>query len=162
MKNLFRSTFVLALIAGGFALTATAQKPTLVRNDAEPGRTPYQQTFFILQNASNCDSAQDCRINLPAVPAGFRLVINHVSVMFHMAPGGTGAYATLQTNSFGPGTVAFLTASPINATTYLISTPMTYFVEPGETPVIVVQGNDVDRTGYGAEATVSGYLVSIP
>jgi hypothetical protein len=162
MKNPFRSALVLALLAGCFALTATAQKPALVRNDAEPGRTPYQQTYYLTQNNSNCETAQYCRIAFPEVPLGFRLVVTHVSATFNLAPGGTGAYVSLQGGGLSPGDVAFLAASPVTPTMYLVSAPVTYFVNSGNAPVLLAQANNVDRTGYGFEATVTGYLVSIP
>jgi hypothetical protein len=46
---------------------------------------------------------------------------------------------------------------------YVVSSPVTYYIEPGSTPGLLLQGSPVANDGhYGAQVTIVGYLVAIP
>jgi hypothetical protein len=52
---------------------------------------------------------------------------------------------------------------PVNdgANCYIISRPVTYFVEPGSTPYLFLAGYGINPN-ESATATITGYLVAIP
>jgi hypothetical protein len=165
MKNLLRCSFVAAILASAFTLTALAQKPTLVRNQDEAGRVPYHSTITFNQDTVNCQSDESCRVSFYPVPAGYRLVATHVSAIFSMQPGAIGAYAVLQSASLNADTTVYLTATPVGNAgdpQFIISSPVSLFVEPEVYPTIVFNGFKVNRTGDAAQITLVGYLVAIP
>lgn len=163
MKNLFRSTFVLALFAGLCSIAAIAQKPTLVRNQDEAGRNVYQQTILFNQDATLCINDFFCEINFNAVPAGFRLVVTHVSARYSLVPNSFSTYMTIGQNGDLFGNQAILPAQSIGGTDVVGSGLVQFYVEPGNQPTLFLCGTKVNRAGnYTGQATVVGYLVAIP
>ncbi len=155
-----------AAIALGLALappTAQAQKPALVRNQDEPGRNPYMQSISDNLSTQYC-TPYLCTIYFNPVPVGFRLVITHASARYKLAHTGSGPY--VQIAAFGFVNAAAITLPApvaIGGDYYIASGPVTYFVEPGVPPVLLLSGSPVDNTGmYAFEAAITGYLVPLP
>jgi hypothetical protein len=152
----FRVTAVLVYATSMFfpqaAISAHAQKPVLTKSIDEPGRTPYTQTV-----TPSCNIALlFCDANFNAVPPGFRLVVTHASLFYSARPGRNYSLisgAASDVNLFLPTTI------PIDADgssrTYIVSSPVTYYVDAGRTPQIEVYN------GLYVSATVSGYLVAL-
>jgi hypothetical protein len=157
------------LAAAAFSLlicpTLNAQKPTLVKDVDALGRAPYQQTVFFNQTASVCTNFV-CTVNFNPVPAGYRLVVTHVSAQYKLGngnAGGTTPTVEIGTNGDVSGEILLLpTPTPIGFNSYVTSSPVTYFVEAGKYPSVFLGGQFVTTDGSNtASATVVGYLISI-
>jgi hypothetical protein len=166
MIKRFRAPFLLALMAVSFALlpaVAHAQKPALVKNVDEPGRNPYQQSLSFNQSTQVCTNYL-CTLWFNPVPAGYRLVVTHVSTRFRLADNSISPYATLGSDGNLSSHQIILPAPSSNGDNYYIaSSPVTFYVEPGSSPTLFLSGNRVDTSGsYLAQASIEGYLVAIP
>jgi hypothetical protein len=84
----FRRILLAALAVVLIAGTAAAQvRPAYVKNVDEPGRAPYQQMVnFSLGFPTTCDLAM-CVISFNAVPAGKRLIVEHVTMLAYVRDG---------------------------------------------------------------------------
>ncbi|HMH12797.1 MAG TPA: hypothetical protein VK578_06785 [Edaphobacter sp.] len=157
---LIRSRFfaVCAFSAVLFAFTvpfAQAQKPALTKSVDEPGRSPYFD-----QGKGTCD--QLCFVTFKAVPAGFRLVVTHASVVFYSFAGSE-KFVFLQQNPLtyqqflpAPGLTGGFDGT---AYSYVASSPVTFYVEAGATPQLGVNRTALNSSAFGS---ISGYLVAIP
>src|SRR5262245_45700952 len=77
-------------VTGSVSITGTpnvsvvnpATHPALTSSVDNPGRIPYQIDHFVNKNTDDCSTAQDhCSFLLPDVPAGKRLVVQHVATL---------------------------------------------------------------------------------
>jgi hypothetical protein len=157
MRTRLRLATLVALASAliPFAVPAHAQKPALTENIDEKGRVPYHD--FEIGSATLCDVL--CTISFRPVPAGFRLVITHASGMFLIGSGQSYTFAAV----LGPGANfgAFLpTPTSAGNSTYVFSSPLTFYVEPNQVPQILI-GNTSTQPNP-PQASISGYLVSIP
>jgi hypothetical protein len=142
--------------------TAHAQKPALVRNVDEPGRNPYQQGMLFNQSTQVCTNYV-CTLWFNPVPAGYRLVVTHVSVRYRLADNSSDAYTTLGYDGNLASDIVLPAPSFIGNNYYVASSPVTFYVEPGSSPTLFLAGNRVDASGsYSAQASIVGYLVAIP
>jgi hypothetical protein len=162
----FTRLAALLVIAGAFThllpATAYAQKPALVRNVDEPGRSPYQQVLLFNQSTQVCTNYV-CTLWFNPVPAGYRLVVTHVSARFRLADNGSEAYTTLGYDGNLASDIVLPAPSFIGYNYYVVSSPVTFYVEPGSSPTLSLSGNRVDASGsYSAQASIVGYLVAIP
>jgi hypothetical protein len=146
-----RSAVVFAALAGLAMLAspihgAFGAQTTQVRDVDDPGRIPYQS----FQNAS----AGQREFDFPAVPAGHRLVIQHVSGDMNL--------------EFTPNQVEVLVVAtggassffaPFSNTFVKFDQPVQLYVEAGDAPIVGVLGNNgVDPTSRGF-LTLTGYLL---
>jgi hypothetical protein len=165
MIKRFRAPFLLALMAVSFALlpaVADAQKPALVKNVDEPGRNPYQQGMLFNQSTQVCTNFV-CTLWFNPVPAGYRLVVTHVSVRYRLADNSIEAYTTLGSDGNMASDIVLPAPSFIGNNYYVVSSPVTFYVESGSSPTLFLSGNRVDASGsYSAQASIVGYLVAIP
>jgi hypothetical protein len=162
MFRSFRLANLLALAAVTLVLFATApanaQKAALVKDVDAMGRTPYQQSIFFNQTSSVC-TLFVCTVRFNAVPAGYRLVVTHVSTRYSLQTGGSGANVSIETNS----TVLLLPAPVFTGfSSYIASSPVTFYVEAGQTPTVSMAGQFVVNNGSNtAYAAVVGYLIAL-
>jgi hypothetical protein len=168
MLKLTRLAASLALATGFINLlpaTATAQKPALVRNVDEPGRSPYQHGVIFNQSPSDC-SNYSCTVYFPAVPAGYRLVVTYASAFYKLGNGSAGgSFASVSLGADYDDNARLMLPRPltIGDNTYIASGPITYYVEPGRSPILHLDGSPVATDGgFSAQVTVVGYLVAIP
>jgi hypothetical protein len=146
------------------AIPAHAQKPALTENIDEKGRVPYHS-----DSSSTCGDL--CDTFFKPVSAGYRLVVTHASVRYAGKSAAIAAanYACLEggtptagdnTGSYeeclAPVSVGVLIGGNIP---YVVSSPVTYYVEPLGQPFMLVSNTAEDFT---ATASISGYLVAIP
>lgn len=145
---------VTGVVSGQVVATNSAANPLPTRDVGNPVRQPY--SFFASCESQNTNS---CQIAVPAVPAGTRLLLQHVngSVQllnataqmqeFRLFVGS--AYITLpprQVNSFG-GLVNFA-----------INEPVLLFVEPGARVTVQVSSSELRLI---SSTMLSGYLVDL-
>jgi hypothetical protein len=131
-------------------------KPALVQNRDEPGRTPYLEAVQVSDSDPQCNPTA-CHYDFTTVPAGKRLVVTHVAVSVGTS-GGTFAAAFLMRNG---GDVIPLGTMQRGGPRFYLSTPVTYFVEPGQTPRMELVCDAVDEGQYLGAALI-GYYVSLP
>ena len=130
---------------------ALAQRPALTKSVDEPGRTPY---FDVVENFTPCSPSSSCGVVFKAVPAGYRLVVTHVSV-YIVSCSSTLAYLT---SAAGLSRAIFLpTPVAVGNGSCVSSGPITYYGEPGETPRVYEVGNSTT----GLHASLTGYLVTV-
>jgi hypothetical protein len=158
-------TLVLALVAlasGIWAGNAQAQKAALVENIDEPGRNPYQASVIFNQDPTNCTQFV-CTADFPAVPAGKRLVITYASALYGLTSGGSAPNVALTIDGNIFGTRALLPVpQPDGFNTYIVGSPITFYVDAGHQPTLLLGGQFVSPVSISAQASVSGYLVSAP
>jgi hypothetical protein len=167
MSKLFRSSLLFSLLTAiccAAPHVANAQKPALVRNQDEPGRNYYVENVFFNQSASTCAGGATCAVVFPPVPAGFRLVVTYVSALYRLVPNTTGAYVSLAGDAGLFTRQIDLPAPVYTGSIYTVtSAPVMFFVEPGNTPVVYLNGDQVSQAlGFSSHVSLVGYLVAIP
>jgi hypothetical protein len=158
-KSVVFAVATLALVA---VPTAHAQvKAALVKDVDALGRTPYQQTIIFAQSATYCSNFV-CTVIFPAVPAGYRLVVTHISAQYRLSTGGTLASVAVAVDGSVFGPQLLVATTPIGLSVYVASSPVTFFVEAGHSPSLSLVGQFVLADGSNtAQATVIGYLISL-
>jgi hypothetical protein len=145
-----------ALLTGS---TAFAQKAALVQEVNVPAKSPYQFNLLFNGDAGHCPNNFFCNVIFPPVPAGKRLVVTHVSAQYSMNSGAVEAAVSIGT---GIGNTLDLPAPTYTGgNRFISSSPVTYYFEAGETPIVFIIGSSV-ITGLTNHASVIGYLVSLP
>jgi len=144
---------LVAVLGKFYAKPLMAQvRAALVKNVDEKGRNPYQQS-----GATGCGSGL-CDFTFPAVPAGKRLVVEHVSANIFVNTGGVNATFLEGAGGF---TVYSLPGRAM-ATPQLIGVNeqvLAYF-EAGQTPFYRVAFSTPDASDSYSVA-MSGYLVDL-
>ncbi len=87
MSTLFETVarrlfFILPALAGLIASAQAQVRPTMVRSVDEPARVPYSSFL-----APTCPFTNQCTATFPAVPAGKRLRLTQVSMIFFFSNG---------------------------------------------------------------------------
>jgi hypothetical protein len=159
MLKSFRVTALLVFTPSVFfslaATTAHAQKPAITKSVDEPGRSPYFSSVD-----QGCATSGLCSIrSFKRVPAGFRLVVTHASVLYvpDTSSGHLDNLVSLEITS-DLEYVAYLPAPSSVGSRLVTSAPITFYVEPGSTPEITV-GNAA--VGYFIHGSITGYLVAL-
>lgn len=116
---------------------------------------PYQQTTQSIVCGSHA-----CTATFAVVPAGKRLVVTHVSAQFAL-PGVDGFPSVALTTSSLQSPPRLLFA-PTNhgPGSYILSSPVTFYVEAGVAPVLVLGGNNAGFSTNTRTAAVVGHLVN--
>jgi hypothetical protein len=119
--------------------------PVPVRDIDEPGRSPYMATR----------TANSNNLVFPAVPAGKRLVIEHISYFARF--GSAGLQRMLLFASNNQDLMEFQITPIQDGSNYdtVINQPVRAYVDAGFTPVTAVTGINV----VSSRATISGYLI---
>ena len=161
MKNrllTFAGALALVAVLGKFyAQPLMAQvRAALVQDRDNIGRNFYQAL-------GNCSNVTDpCVISYPAVPAGNRLIVQHVSVVMQMPPGVAPDLAELR----GANVFQFLipVAVPNNFTgenEYAANQPVLASYDAGQVPSVDVFAPTGSST-FTAVASISGYMIQSP
>ena len=150
-----RSGLMLAALAGTAMLAsplhgALGAQATQVRNIDDPGRIPYQSTVVAKAGAQ-------FEFSFSAVPAGHRLVIQHISsagLTFTFTP-----QRHVQVKAFGgDGTTGFFAQFSLQSTAF--DQPILLYVDAGDSPFVVVEAdNGTDPALSGGSLTLTGYLL---
>lgn len=148
---------LLAPFAVAFTLLASfahAQpKPALVQDRDEPGRSPYQHELQV-----DCEGQIICQIELPAVPAGSRLVVTTVTASFSTS-GASGA----PVNCLLGGSAGFFLTFEIGGTGGIrsLTQAVTRYYEAGQSPAWLCSIGTGEFDGLQRGGLV-GYLVAVP
>jgi hypothetical protein len=153
-----------ALSGGADAATApvSAMTVTQVQNVNEPGLNPYQHFVSFNQGTGYCYNFA-CTIEFPVVPDGKRLVITYASASFGLQSGGTLASVALA-SSANQNNQVMLPAPALDGLGrfYLSGSPVTFYVDEGHRPVMILGGQYMLTNGeYSAQVSVVGYLVNL-
>lgn len=129
---------------------AQAVRAALVRNQDEPGRSPYFET----RGDSVCVSGA-CTLTFSPVPVGQRLVLTFLSTGYSsFAP--PPSIVILETpNKHAQWFQTFKTDS----TSSYMSSPVVAYYEAGDTPVLLC---GVAGGSSGLSGTLSGYYITLP
>ncbi|MBN9662638.1 MAG: hypothetical protein J0H49_30850 [Acidobacteria bacterium] len=151
----FAAALALAAVLGKFyAVPAMAQAVSamLVRNVDEKGRAPYMHNVIHV-----CQGDAVCDLYFPAVPAGKRLVVEHVNAGISFA-----ANRLRFTTLVAQGNTQFLLpARPIDDPNLtIVNERVLAFFESGQTPMFRVGLNAATDT-TPVNAAISGYLVDL-
>jgi len=134
------------------------------KNVDEPGRIPYQQMVEFSPGGSGCSGAL-CLVPFSAVPAGKRLVIEHMSALLAVADGGvvrilafgTGGVTNSENTMIIAPTFVNTGFSVFGVTFWAIDRPVKVYYEPGTTPTLkIIVSNNL---GIISNASVHGYLI---
>jgi hypothetical protein len=145
---------------------AVAQlRAELVKNVDEPGRMPYQETVSYNGGSTPvCPVLQFCLPTFPAVPAGKRLVVEHVSAMIFVTnTGGPNLFAFRTGFSTNTGNVlvmnhAFsLGGSIASVNIWSIDRQVRVYYGPGEGPSLKIGASA--SMGFVHNVTLHGYLI---
>ena len=142
---------------------------TVVKNSDQPGRLPYQQRLSF--SGSSADASYYHLLELPAVPEGKRLVIEHISAIIKVdrdtANLGYLSFASPDADYFvnGGDDIAIIQPSATRVTlggysSLMIDRAVRAYYEPETIPKVkveVVQG--LFDESYVSEICVVGYLI---
>jgi hypothetical protein len=155
------------LLFAGMALTvltspASAQKAALTKDVDQQGRNPYQQTLLFNPTTNLCPNGFFCNAVFNKVPANYRLVVTHISANFGLTAGGITPSLGLGSASGGIfGNQIIIPAISNGPDRYIASSPVTFYVEAGDAPVLFVSGQYI-ANNVSILANVVGYLVALP
>lgn len=138
--------------------------PVPVMNVNDPGRKPYFATSGTTTSA-NCTDTFTCQFSFVPVPAGERLVVQHVA-LFIQANSGSAAtvYVGSSSGAFGETFVA-ATVAPValGGSEIALDQPVLVYLDAGVTPLVRVQfptgGVNTSDTMLVQQAVLSGYLL---
>jgi hypothetical protein len=141
-----------AVVAALVQVTNTTANPVITSRMDDPGRIPYESYV-----AGDCYTSNLCEFSFSPVPAGHRLVIQHVSIV--------GAAS-------GPGVVQATLATPIAFSDFFVPTaptgvvytfvqdePVLVSVDPGVSQTLSVGFFGGSAMIKYAQATLSGYML---
>jgi hypothetical protein len=149
-----RSGVVFAALTGVAMLASPLQgvlgaQVTQVRNIDDPGRIPYQSVLAGEAGARH-------EFAFPPVPAGHRLVIQHISGGLHFKATPLQHVAVVAVAS--TGVISFF--APFALETTAFDQPVLLYVDAGDRPHIVVEAdNNTDPATAGGTLTLTGYLL---
>jgi hypothetical protein len=108
----------------------SAAHPALTSGIDDPGRIPYQST-----DTPTCTGA-NCAFNFGAIPAGHRLVIQHVSAILGFSGSGTQVLVIMRAG--GSDAVSFLASYFGPRTEAEFDQPVQFYVDAGQAPLVTV------------------------
>ncbi len=155
MKKSFLNLIgVLLLAASGLPATASGQTVSI----DEPGRIPYQSQL----SKGSCSEPGACYFRFPDVPAGHRVVVQHLSGLISFSTAPNAVWVLLNNGSGRPVSMFFAPLAPSTSFTAFDQTVLAYFDPDEHGGIIEVQVNLSGGTlsSDGAKLiTLSGYLV---
>jgi len=127
----------------------------IVKNLDERGRNPYFQRVHCESPTSN-----GCSGDTPPIPAGRRLVLEHVNASAQVLNGGTIQSLSLFINGVAVADLQPLLISNSSGTAnYVANDPTLLYVEAGD--VITLAASSFSVTNINASVRLSGYLVDL-
>jgi hypothetical protein len=90
------------------------------------------------------------------------VVVTHASARFRLTDNSSEAYTTLGYDGKLASDIVLPAPSFIGNNYYVVSSPVTFYVEPGSSPTLFLSGSRVHASGsYLAQASIVGYLVPL-
>ncbi len=163
MKKLVKLMSMAAFFAIPAALTitsATAQtRPALVQDRDQAGRN-----FYSFQGTCSNVMTGTCTIDLPAVPAGMRLIITHISAQVATSSSTSLTGCDLRkksTSSFGAFVNFHQTPNTAFGSSFYVANEAVFAkFDAGEIPEFNVFAPT--EPSLGAQVVLSGYMLAIP
>lgn len=121
-------------------------------------RAPYVHSLLFNQTASTCTNFV-CTASFPAIPAGQRLVVTYASARYALSSGGTAPSVRLSANGLSEKSILMPAPVRIGFDSYVAASPLTFYVEAGQTPRLELGGQFVQPVSNTAEVAITGYLV---
>ena len=148
-------------VTGSVAVSGFSGTPVF-RNADEPGRAPYQVRAVGL--TSTVCNEFGCLVKFPAVPAGRRLVVQHVSGFFQPKAGSVPARIGLYSTVLGVSVASefFATVQGGGAFTDIIfDQPVLAYFDAGDQPGVWIDQVSIDTSSPNNTqvASLNGYLV---
>ncbi|WP_347986601.1 hypothetical protein [Methylomonas sp. AM2-LC] len=150
-------TIATLLVAGTFFTLQVSAQPVITQDRDSQARNFYQQV-------NNCQSVQPCIITFAAIPAGKRLIVEHVSAIVTMPTAGYLNLVELRGTS-GSNVFQFLPAVAATGQyggqfNYIVNQPVLAAYNAGEVPTVDTFATNGDTVS--TLATISGYLIDVP
>jgi len=129
------------------------------------GRIPYQAKVRVTTGGGGCPSNGVCIFNAPAIPAGKRLVVQHVVVSVGLStvptPSPPGAIETFiqNGNSDTPGPILSSFLVPFIGLNADVDQAVQFYVDAGETYFVTVIVRGGNGTLFATSFNVTGYLL---
>jgi len=165
VRNLLWVVVLLAAAGMMFSLIAdkaVAQiRAVLMKNVDEPGRMPYQHE--VDTSAAECFPFI-CFIDFPAVPAGKRLVVQHVTAAVFVAAGGQpdffafGDSPVVTSHNIAVIQPVFTPETITGLTVWLLDRDVRVYYEPGTVPRLKIFASAPLNTAI-SNYTLHGYLI---
>jgi hypothetical protein len=147
--------------AGPVTVVNPATQPALTSSVDDPGRAPYQSgvTGLVCQSGSPLqDGGWTCIANFPAVPAGHRLVIQHVSIGFSNAASAFGVLTDGVHFNIG----AHFSAAPpwtFGGGLVFADQPVLLYADEGRMPRVTITTFVGNANSPQGEVALMGYLL---
>ncbi|HEY2381327.1 MAG TPA: hypothetical protein VGK48_09120 [Terriglobia bacterium] len=139
-------------------------RPTYTKNVDEAGRLPYQHEVDVSPGSSACPSSSFCFVDFPAVPAGKRLVVQHITALVGVASGGQpNLFAFGDDFTTNTGNIAIIqptfTQGPtiLGANFWSLDKDITVYYEPGTAPRLKISASA--GMAFVSNFTLHGYLI---
>ena len=160
MKNKLLTLLTMAVVLGVsghlFAKPLMAAVAAMIKNIDERGRNPYHQQVTCYSASTNT-----CTAFFPTVPAGMRLVVEHVNLsldtptpLSYVDIGGNGAIIE---NPL----LALQGKDPGGNSVYIGNQPMLMYYEAGQAPAVAMFSQAGAFQFMSGTATFTGYLVNL-
>jgi len=137
---------------------STSPVPTSSVNVTDPGRIAYQSTVA----PTACSGNSQCFFDFPAVPAGHRLVIQHISGLVQFTAQPTFAQALIEDNKTGNNFSAFFVPTNVtgSGSIGLFDQAVLDYLDAGDFAIVEVDafGSAVFATGT-QDVILTGYLL---
>jgi len=148
---------LLVVVGKFYATPALAQvvRAALVKNVDEKGRSPYMQ---FQPRVCSRNSTKSCDVVFPPVPAGKRLVLEHLNAGINFATSGVRFAGVLIAQDSGLSVFPTRPSGDPNLT--IVNEPTLLYFEAGQTPTFRIGVNN-DADVPVVTATLSGYLVDL-
>ena len=168
IRTVTKATALVALACAAlflFTEEAAAQtRAALVKNVDEPGRQPYQSMVEFNTSIPDCPINSFCIVGFPVVPAGKRLIVQHVTVLIAVASGGQPNYLAFGDSfSTNTGNVAIVQpnftqgSSVLGSFFWFLDRDVHVYYEAGGTPKLKVGASA--NFAFVGNASLHGYLI---
>jgi hypothetical protein len=148
-----------AVVSTLVSVVNPSTSPVPISNVNDPGRVAYQAQVPTLQG---CNAANDCTYKFPTVPAGHRVVVQHISGEDELIgqPTYFKVFASLSSGGFPIS--SFLPPLLTAQEDYEFDQPVSFYVDSGDSVQVELRSNSafagmgaVTLTGYEVDCTVA-------
>lgn len=161
-RTILLAALAVILIAG---MAAAQVRPAYVKNVDEPGRAPYQQmVHFSPQRFVDCSAP--CVVPFNAVPAGKRLVVEHVTMLVAVLEGqplllAFGQNAILNENNIAiiGGGFTYTGITTDSGRWFAIDHAVKVYYEAGAIPKLKLVYSGTLHRNVENNASLHGYLI---
>ncbi|MBV9158654.1 MAG: hypothetical protein JO097_20510 [Acidobacteriaceae bacterium] len=139
-----------------FAKPLMAAVAALTKNIDERGRNPYYQQV-VCYNASG----NTCYAFFPAVPAGMRLVVEHINMSIDTATAFSAADIAGNGGIIEQPLLTVQGQDSSGHNIYVANQPFLMYYEAGQTPEVSIFSQAGGSAFMSGQATLTGYLVNL-